>query len=123
LARWKTDQDLAPYEELQREWLEIILKRGALKPTADDARAPALFSMVAYDIDKFRRHVFETPFLEIFAIPQNVAALLQKSDVELLRFGYKYLKLALQIADASQMKAEMRVVPPPPDPATARFLF
>ncbi len=98
-------------EELNRAWLEIILKRGAGNPSADDARAPALFTMVAYDIDKFRSFVFKTPFLEIYEIPEDVAAVLQVSDVELLRFGYTYLKLVLLLEDASQMKEEMRALP------------
>jgi uncharacterized protein len=123
LEQWKSDQGMEPYEALNREWLEIILKRGALNPPADDARAPALFYMVVYDIDKFRRFVFETPFLEIFEIPQDVAAVLQKSDVELLRFGYKYLKMVLLIEDALQMKEEMRTMPQSPDQSTSIFFF
>ena len=71
LAQWKSNQGMEPYDELNRDWLEIILKRGALNPSADDARAPALFAMVTYDIDKFRRFVFDTPFLEIIEIPRR----------------------------------------------------
>lgn len=123
LAQWKADQGMEPYDALNQEWLEIILKRGTLNPPADDARAPALFHMVVYDIDKFRRFVFETPFLEIFEIPQNVAEVLQNSDVELLRFGYKYLKMVLLIEDALQMKEEMRSMPQPPDQSTSLFFF
>jgi uncharacterized protein len=123
LAKWKADQGVEPYEGLNRAWLAIILKRGALNPPADDARAPALFSMVAYDVDKFRRFVFKTPFLEIFEIPQDVATVLQKSDVELLRFGYKYLKMVLLIEDALQMKEEMKKMPQPPDQCTSIFFF
>jgi uncharacterized protein len=111
LARWQADQGLAPYEDLNRGWVEIILKRGALEPTADDTRAPAVFAMAAYDIDKFRRFVFETPFLQMYEIPQDVAAVLQQSDVELLRFGYTYLKMVLQIEDALQMREEMQTRP------------
>jgi uncharacterized protein len=114
LTQWQADQGLDSYEDLNREWLEVILKRGALNPAADDARASALFTMVAYDIDKFRNFVFKTPFMEINEIPENVAAVLQASDVELLRFGYKYLKIVLGLEDASQMKQEMRVLPESP---------
>ncbi len=123
LSQWKAAQGMEPYELLNQEWLEIILKRATLNPPANDARAPALFYMVAYDVDKFRRFVFETPFLEIFEIPQNVAAVLQKSDVELLRFGYKYLKMVLLIEDALQMKEEMKEMAQPPDQKTSIFFF
>lgn len=108
LEQWQADQGLDSYDDLNRGWLEIIMKRGALNPPGEDARATAIFSMVAYDLDKFRRLIFETPFLEIFEIPQKAAAVLQKSDVELLRFGSAYLKLVLFIEDPVQMKAEMQ---------------
>ena len=56
--------------------------------------------MVAYDIDKFRGFVFKTPFLEIYEIPEERGGrVLQESDVELLRFGYKYLKLVLLLEE------------------------
>ena len=112
LARWRADQGLEPYDDLNREWLEIILKRGARNPSGDDARASALFTMIAYDLDKFRHFVFQTPFLEIMEIPAEVAAVLQESEVELLRFGYKYLKMVLLLEDAGQMRQEMQTLPP-----------
>jgi uncharacterized protein len=115
LVRWKANQGLEPFDKLNRQWLEIILKRSALNPPAEDARASAIFSMVAYDLDKFRHFVFETPFLEIFEIPQDVAAMLQESDTGLLRFGYKYIKMVLLIEDALQMKEEMKTLPEPAD--------
>ena len=115
MARWKANQGLEPFDELNRQWFEIILKRNALNHPAEDARASAVFSMVAYDLDRFRHFVFETPFLEIYEIPQEVAAVLQESDSELLRFGYKYIKMVLLIEDALQMKEEMKILPEPPD--------
>jgi hypothetical protein len=115
LGGWKADQGLEPFNELNREWIEIILKKSALNTVAaEDTRASAIFSMAAYDIDRFRKFIFETPFLEIFEIPQEVAAALRESDRELLRFGYKYVKLVLLLEDAAKMKEEMRKLPEPP---------
>lgn len=123
LAAWKQAQGLEAYELLNQGWLEIVLKRGELNPPADDARAPALFQMVAYDLDQFRRFVFETAFLNVFEIPAPVAEILKNSDVELLRFGYKYLKMALLIEDALQMREEMKQLPQPADPSLTVFFF
>ena len=112
LARWKAGQGLEPFNELNREWIEIILKKSALNTlAAEDVRASAIFAMAAYDIDRFRKFVLETPFLEIFAIPQEVAPALRESDSALLRFGYKYVKLVLLLEDVAKMKEEMRMLP------------
>jgi hypothetical protein len=114
LARWQADQGLEPDGALDREWVEILLKRGAMEPSADDTRAPAVFAMTAYDIDRFRRFVFETPFIQMYEIPAEVAAVLQRSDEELLRCGYNYLKMVLLLEDAGRMRQEMRRLRPGP---------
>ncbi len=112
LGRWKAGQGLELFNGLNREWIEIILKKSGLNTlAAEDPRASAIFSMAAYDIDRFRRFVLETPFLEVFEIPQEVAAALRESDSELLRFGYKYIKLVLLLEDVTKMKEEMRMLP------------
>jgi uncharacterized protein len=110
LSRWQADQGLELYERLNRGWVEILVTAGARRP-AIDSRSQGLFSMAAYDLDKFRQFVFNPPLLELFEIPEAVAAVLQVSDVELLRFGYRYLKLVLLLEDAAQMKEEMKALP------------
>jgi hypothetical protein len=119
LAQWKADQGLEPYDKLNREWLEIILKRGAFDSPAADTRGPATFYLVAYDPDKFRRFVLETPFLKIFEIPPEVAEVLQKSDAELVRFGYAYVKMVLLLEDPLRMKEEMQTMRQPADLPTS----
>jgi Fe-S-cluster containining protein len=111
LSQWQADQGLEAVEQLHRPWLEIILTRGTHNFPSDDARVQAIFTMAAYDIDRFRHHVFKTPFLEIHEIPQEVSAVLHASDLELLRFGYKYLKMVLLIESPEKMREEMRVLP------------
>jgi hypothetical protein len=113
LAQWRADQGLDLYEDLNRGWLEIILKRGTRPPGAEDPRATALFSLVAYDLDRFRRFAFSTPLLKTLAIPPDVAAVLQESDEELLRFGYNYLKLVLLLDDPVRLKQAMKTLTPP----------
>ena len=39
----------------------------------------------------------------------------RRATAELLRFGYKYIKMVLLIEDALQMKEEMKTLPEPPD--------
>lgn len=110
LSRWQADQGLEVYERLNRGWVDIMVTAGARRP-AMDSRSQALFSLAAYDLDKFRRFVFNPPLLELFEIPGEVAAALRESDEALLQFGYSYLKMVLRLEDAEQMKAAMRVRP------------
>jgi uncharacterized protein len=111
LARWQADQGLEPVDELNRGWIEIILRTSELAPAAADARAAVLFTMAAYDIDRFRKFVVATRLAEILEIPLNIAVTWQESDAELLRFGYRYIKMVLSLEDAAKMKEEMRTPP------------
>jgi uncharacterized protein len=111
LGRWQADQGLEPVDPLNRPWIEIIMKRSLVTPVAEDARASALFSMAAYDIDRFRKFVVATRLPEILEIPQEIAAVWQESDAELLRFGYKYIKMVLLLEDPAKLKAEMKTPP------------
>lgn len=111
LSQWQADQDIDASEALNREWLEIVLKRGAANPMAEDARETALFTMAVYDLDRFRRHIFTTPFLKIHEIPAQVAAILREDDVALLGFGYTYLKMVLRLEEAARMKAKLQELP------------
>jgi hypothetical protein len=51
--------------------------------------------MVCYDLDRFRTFVFESTFLNRFNVDEETIKLIDESDEELQKFGYKWLKLAL----------------------------
>jgi uncharacterized protein len=111
LGRWQADQGLESFKELNRPWIEIILKKSIITPAAEDVRGSALFAMATYDIDRFRKFVVATRLVEVLEIPQEIAATWQESDTELLRFGYTYLKMVLHLEDPAKLKAEMRTPP------------
>lgn len=113
LAQWQADQGLEPYDACNREWLEIILERGSLKQPRKDSRAATLFALASYDLDRFRHLACRTPLLQTLGIPAGAAALLEQSDEVLLRFGYKYLKMVLLVAEPGRMKEEMRLLTEP----------
>ena len=51
--------------------------------------------MVFYDLDKFRRFVFESSFLEKFDLNQSQIETARRDDVELLRLGFRWLKFCI----------------------------
>ena len=68
--------------------------------------------MVLYDLDKFRRFVFESSFLERFEVEDAIAEQIQDNDVELMRLGFRWLKFSLfgqktmKIREAAATRAE-----------------
>ena len=54
-----------------------------------------IFFLACYNIDKFRSFVFDSTFLEKFVVDEGTIGKIKKDDVELLKFGYKWLRFAL----------------------------
>ena len=54
-----------------------------------------MFFMVCYNLDAFRRMVFESSFLEKFELDEALQDRLRDDDVELLKFGFDWLKFSL----------------------------
>lgn len=95
IGSWIQDQGVTPYDELGEEFKEIALNefflRGQhLKPAHMD-----MLVMVLYDLDKFRRFVVESSFLERFDVEDAIVQQIQDNDVELLRLGFRWLKFSL----------------------------
>jgi hypothetical protein len=51
-----------------------------------------MFFMASYDIDRFRKFVFESSFLQRYPVDDATLANLRSDDVALLEFGLKWLK-------------------------------
>ena len=93
---WREDQDLMAREELEAGFREIVSHPWFIGGTRKlDAKRMEMFFTACYDLDKFRTFVFESTFLERFDLEPGLADKLREDDEELLRFAFRWLKLAL----------------------------
>jgi hypothetical protein len=93
---WRKDQDLLAREELEAGFREIVSHPWFIGGTRKlDAKRMEMFFTACYDLDKFRTFVFESTFLERFDLEPGLADKLREDDEELLRFAFRWLKLAL----------------------------
>lgn len=99
VASWREDQGVNKYDEMNLEWKTMMLRRGADGGPVTDDKGNKLFYMVMYDLDQFRRFVFESSFLKVFMVDEDMQERIWNDDLELLKFGYQYLKAALKIED------------------------
>ncbi|MFW6123144.1 MAG: YkgJ family cysteine cluster protein [Thermodesulfobacteriota bacterium] len=101
---WKRDQGADYYDDMNREWKAMMLRRSSQgKPDIDDKTAN-LFYMVMYDLDQFRRFVFTSRFLNVFKVDEDIQQRIYDDDLELLNFGYQYLKMVLNIEDTMELQ-------------------
>jgi uncharacterized protein len=92
---WTADQGLDEYNVMNDLWLEIISSPKSLGPEKDIPRKMQMFFMASYNLDKFRKFVFESRFLQLFDVDSKVIERLAKDDRELMRFSFTWLKFSL----------------------------
>ncbi len=104
VGTWKRDQGADYYDDMNREWKAMMLRRSSQgKPDIDDKTAN-LFYMVMYDLDQFRRFIFTSRFLNVFKVDEDIQQRIYDDDLELLNFGYQYLKMVLNIEDTMELQ-------------------
>ncbi len=63
-----------------------------------DALIQDLFAILAYDLDRFRRLVFDPVFLEAYELEAEALEDLKTDDLALLKFSYRFLPTLLSPA-------------------------
>lgn len=83
-----------------------------------DVDNPSIFKMIfmaTYNLDAFREFIFESTFLERFALPLERVEKLRTDDEELLVFGYEWLDFGLfgrmnfQVSEQAAQEVEKKV--------------
>ncbi|MBE0427142.1 MAG: YkgJ family cysteine cluster protein [Nitrospirae bacterium] len=107
VEEWKEDQGLNNYNEVDALFKEITLDENLTKEEILNEDIQKMFHMVCYDIDRFKEFVFESKFLKIFDVEQEIIEKIKKDDVELLKLGFKWLKFGLIDRNALKIRAEI----------------
>ncbi|HLD48367.1 MAG TPA: YkgJ family cysteine cluster protein [Desulfobaccales bacterium] len=108
VASWMADQGFVEYDQGRREWLEILLKAVLTEELVVDALVQDLFAILAYDLDRFRRLVFDPEFLEAYDIKAEAIEDLRADDLALLKFSYRLLPTVLSPAGAQKLAGVIR---------------
>jgi uncharacterized protein len=97
IADYRREQGLPEYDELARGWRQLILKKKSSGPTIGkpSKRSLQLFFMACYDVDRFRAFVASDGFSELFDLPADEMRKLLVDDVELMLFGFRFLRQTL----------------------------
>ncbi len=107
---WRADQEADLYDSMNRGWMELLLrKRSFGEETEMPPRARELFYMVTTNMERFREYVFGSRFLDTYIVDKKVLRKIRDDDVELMQFGFEYLKHAIFGAESQviQLKKEI----------------
>ncbi|NIA09104.1 MAG: YkgJ family cysteine cluster protein [Nitrospiraceae bacterium] len=93
---WRRDQGVIPYDEANLGWSELVLKRKSLGPfTEIPEKTLQIFFMACYNIDRFRRFVFDSMFLNVYVVPKERVKKISEDDFAMLSFAMDWLKTVL----------------------------
>jgi Fe-S-cluster containining protein len=97
VREYRHEQGVDKYDEMNREWRDVIIKKRSSGPTVGEptARSMQLFDMCSYDVDNFRDFIQTDGFRDVFDLSDEQIEQLKADEDELLRFAFRFLKQAL----------------------------
>ncbi len=104
IDEWRRDQEADLYDEMNRGWMEVLIKKKSFGQHEFPEDKNKMFFMVSTDLDAFRVFVFDSSFLSVYNIPDERIEKIRTDDTELLKLGYEWLKTALFAEDTLQLR-------------------
>ncbi|HOP07615.1 MAG TPA: YkgJ family cysteine cluster protein [candidate division Zixibacteria bacterium] len=95
LKGWLDGQGIHDYNEIGEMWKDLTLHPYLQHGNTFPPQKIEMFFTAAYNLDKFREFVFESTFLKKFVVEEDVLKKIKEDDVELLKFGFRWLRFAL----------------------------
>ena len=93
---WMADQGLELYNEMNNLWMEINQGEvGTETPPSITDEKLKMYFMACYNLDAFRRFVFESKLLNLFKIDKRTVSRIRTDETELLKFAFKWLEFAI----------------------------
>jgi len=106
VGSWREDQEVDKYDEVNRDWKAIQLRKNLYGQAGLDEKKQMQFFMASYNLDKFREYIFESNFLNIFDIDEDTIEKIRTDDVELIKFGARYIKYVMMLEETLKLKKD-----------------
>lgn len=93
VREWRKDQGVDIHDEINEGWADLIVyKRSFPKNIQFSEKAKQMFFMACYNIDEFKAFVFESPFLSMYNLDDDLVERIKNDEIALLEFGFSWLK-------------------------------
>jgi len=92
VPQWIDEQDIAVYNEINDQLMQIIRLKNRLMPGPLDLKSRHLFYTALYDLDNFRSQIKKKRLLNDFQVDSSAMDKAMEEDVELLKLGMKWIK-------------------------------
>lgn len=107
LAEWIEDQGISVYLEMEAPFKKLITNERLVQTTITNKKVQEMVYMACYDLDRFRRFVLESTFLDRFEIEPQTVEMVKTDDPALYRLALKWLEYGLLAQHALKIKPEV----------------
>jgi Fe-S-cluster containining protein len=102
---WRANQGVLEQEALEQGYQQLVAHPWFIGGRRLDPKRIEMFYTACYDLDKFRRFVFQSTFLDRFELETELVEQLQRDDYALLSFAFRWLRFALFAEPTIAVKA------------------
>ncbi|MFH2011963.1 MAG: YkgJ family cysteine cluster protein [Pseudomonadota bacterium] len=92
---WKKNQGIDIYDKMNESYEKITLNDFFLKGNKLDPEKSKMLYMACYDLDEFKKFLFETRFFDFNEVEKETYKKLRENEEEFLSFGYKWVRFDL----------------------------
>jgi uncharacterized protein len=108
IDEWRADQESDLYDEMNKDWMEVVLKAKTLGIVEFKQKSLDLFFMVSSNLDMFRDFVFNSSFLDSYDFDPEVIKNIKEDELELLKFSLKWLRFTMFGEGDIKVKADAK---------------
>lgn len=97
IADYRIEQGCEEYDQYNRDWYHLILKKKSAGPTVGrpSEMSLQLFFMASYNLDMFRRFVQSENFRRNYSLSEGFYQAIANDDLALLDFAWQFLRQVL----------------------------
>jgi hypothetical protein len=95
IDEWRADQESDLYDEVNNDWMEVVLKAKTLGFVEFSQRSLDLFFMVSTNLDLFRDMATTEKFRHAYEIDDEYLDKLLRDELEFLKFSLKWLRFTM----------------------------
>lgn len=92
VQEWRQDQESDIYDEMNNDWMAIVLKAKTLGKVEFSQRSLQLFFIVSTNLDLFRDMALTQKFISAYQLDEELLKKLAEDELELLKFSLKWLR-------------------------------
>jgi hypothetical protein len=107
VEKWLSDQGIDEYNRMGEEFKKLTTHKYFREGNQLSPEKVEMFFMVCYNLDEFRDFVFNSSFLKKFLVDNQTKERIREDDIELLRFGLKWLRFSLFGEETMSIRPEI----------------